>query len=345
MKKMKTFFALVLAVTMLLSAVSCGKGGTDTTTQSTVADTVNNTVNTTQNAVEQTNVVDVTHQSTTSAPVTATQSEVTTEAQTQAGITDTPTQAATQGSTQPLTENQQPQSSVEYTEIESPEYSKQIVYYPSAMKNSNKKYPGIVWANGTACTPDMYKGLLAKLAEGGYIVVANYESMAADGTAQIGSVNFILEENSNSASIFNNKVNTSKIGLAGHSQGGRSSVNAAAKDSRIICVLSLAGSNFDYEAELLGTPTFFIAGGSDMIVSASKWIVPAYDVCKGPAVYASLNGAIHTTCCTSPESYSNYAVKWFDAYLKNDSNAKNIFKEGGALSQDGAWSDFRCKGI
>jgi pimeloyl-ACP methyl ester carboxylesterase len=131
----------------------------------------------------------------------------------------------------------------------------------------------------------------------------------------------------------------------GHSQGGRSSVNAANADSRIDCVISLAGSNYDYEVEGLKTPTFFIAGTSDMIVSPSQWIEPAYEIAEGPTVYASLNKAIHTTCSTNPEKYSSYILDWFDAWLKNDTAALKTFKDGGKLSKDSAWVDFRCKNI
>lgn len=221
--------------------------------------------------------------------------------------------------------------------------TEQIVYYPSDIKSSGKTYPVIVWANGTMCPPEMYDGLLGEIAKGGYIVVANDETMAADGTAQRASIDFITQQNENSESPFYKKVNTEKVGAIGHSQGGRSSVNAAAADSRIDCVISLAGSNYDYEAKLLSTPAFFIAGSSDMIVDAGMWIEPAYELCTGPAVYASLKGAIHTRCCTNPSDYSGYVIEWFDAWLKDDATALNTFKDGGALSKDSKWIDFACK--
>lgn len=222
---------------------------------------------------------------------------------------------------------------------------KQIVYYPDNIENSKKTYPIIVWANGTMCPPEMYDGLLKAIAEGGYIVIANDETMAADGTAQRASIDFILAENESESSVFYKKIDKNNIGAAGHSQGGRSAVNAAAADSRIDCVLSVAGSNYDYEAELLSTPTFFMAGTSDNIVNAAMWIKPAYEVCKGPAVYASLDGAIHTRCCTNPSDYSGYAIEWFNAWLKNDTQALKTFRSGGALSMDNDWKDFACKGI
>ncbi|MBR5191390.1 MAG: hypothetical protein IKW34_05120, partial [Clostridia bacterium] len=221
----------------------------------------------------------------------------------------------------------------------------QTVYYPDNIQYATKPYPVIAWANGTMVTAGFYDKLLVEIAKGGYIVVACDESMSADGKAQIASIDFILEKNNDKNDIFYNKINTNKIGVIGHSQGGRSSVNAANADSRIDCVISIAGSNFDYEVEGLKTPTLFFAGTSDLIVSPSQWIVPAYDIAEGPTVYASLNKGIHTSCSTNPEKYSSYIKDWLDGWLKNDSNALNTFKDGGKLSKDSAWVDFKCKNL
>ncbi len=331
MKNLKKVVSLLLILTILFGVTACGKnqpaGNTTTTTQESVDDEPLWDV---FEEVEQTSATETT--TTTTTTTTQPQREENTNK-----TTTTTTQKA-ENSTNVQT------VSVVKTELT---YSgkKQIVYYPDSLKNSSKTYPAIVWANGTMCPPSMYDGLLTAIAEGGYIVVANEETMAADGNAQIQSIDFIIGENENSSSVFYKKVNTEKIGVAGHSQGGRSSVNAAAKDTRIDCVLSLAGSNYQEEAKLLKAPTLFIAGTSDMIVDAGMWIKPAYEVCQGEAVYASLKGATHTRCCTNPADYSGYAVLWFDAWLKNDKSAMSTFKAGGALSQDTAWQDFACKGI
>ena len=130
---------------------------------------------------------------------------------------------------------------------------------------------------------------------------------------------------------------------AGHSQGGRSAVNAAVADSRIDCVLSLAGSSYTSEAKKLNTPAFFIGGSLDSIVAAAIWVKPAYKNAKGPAVYANLKNALHTRCCTNASDYAGYAVDWFDAWLKGDEDAMKVFKAGGALSRDRAWKDFATK--
>lgn len=224
-------------------------------------------------------------------------------------------------------------------------FSGQIIYYPASLPTSNETYPVIVWANGTMCAPALYHSLLSKIAAGGYIVVTNTDVMSGNGESQRGSIDFILAENADPDSVFYGKVNTDKIGAAGHSQGGRSAVNAAAADSRIDCVLSLAGSNYTSEAKKLSTPTFFIAGSADMMVLASMWVKPAYKNCTGAAVYANLKGAIHTNCCLNPDAYIGYILAWFDGWLKDDADALNTFRSGGALAKDRDWKDFATKGF
>lgn len=318
---MKRFIALFLCFILIVLSVGCGK---------------NEPVNADTTTTTEEDLWDDDTTTTTTTTETTTKSETTTKK------TETTTKK-----TETTTKKQVVDTSIK--SIKTKEYStssaKQIVYYPDNINVVSKPYPVIAWANGTMCPPDLYNDLLIEIAKGGYIVVACDETMAADGTAQRESIDFILQKNNDANDIFYNKVDTKNIGVIGHSQGGRSSVNAATADSRIDCVISLAGSNYDYEVEPLSTPTFFIAGTNDNIVNPAQWIEPAYDIAKGPTVYASLDGAIHTTCCSNPTAYSNYIIDWFDGWLKNDSGALNTFKNGGKLSKDSAWVDFKCKNI
>lgn len=315
---MKRFIALFMCFILLFSLVGCGE---------------NKPVNTDEPSTTENNVFDnpFDEESTTTTTIT-TQTETTTKKET---------------TTKQETTTKKIDTSMK--SIKTKDYktssATQTVYYPDNIQYATKPYPVIAWANGTMVTAGFYDKLLVEIAKGGYIVVACDESMSEDGKAQIASIDFILEKNNDKNDIFYNKINTNKIGVIGHSQGGRSSVNAAVADSRIDCVISIAGSNFDYEVEGLKTPTLFFAGTSDMIVSPSQWIVPAYEIAEGPTVYASLNKGIHTSCSTNPEKYSSYIKDWLDGWLKNDSNALNTFKDGGKLSKDSAWVDFKCKNL
>lgn len=221
--------------------------------------------------------------------------------------------------------------------------SGKIILYPNELAEKDQEYPVIVWANGTGCLTELYFPLLKSFAAAGYIVVADTSIMTADGQEQIDTVDYMIEKNNDASSVLYGKVDTGHIAAAGHSQGGRSAVNAGAADSRFQCVLSIAGSNFRKEAAKLSKPVFFMTGTMDLIVLSAMWVKPAYQAVTGQAVYASLKGGLHTTCILTPSRISDYAIAWFDANLKNDASAKSMFVSGGALSEDRCWQNFMCK--
>lgn len=338
MKHLRKIISLILVAVIIVTVSACGKDTEDSTATTKKATTANGNNNTTTSPEESTTSI-----------TEPTETQSSTESNVTEAPTQTPTQAPTKApeTTEAVTEAPTPTptgvKSVIYEKNGNVE--KQIVYYPAELETKSKTYPIVSWANGTMCTPDIYTDLLKDIAEGGYIVIASYETMTADGTAQIASIDLMISENSNSSSIFYKKVDTGRIALIGHSQGGRSSVNAAAIDSRIDCLISIAGSNFDYEAEKNNVPSLFLSGSNDYIVSKDQWVLPAYELAKGPAVYACLDGAIHTTCCSDPAKYSGYINSWLKSWLYNDTTAKAIFKDGGAFSKDSAWTGFESKGI
>lgn len=222
---------------------------------------------------------------------------------------------------------------------------KRYIYYPEELKNNTIKYPVIIWANGTGSKLSLYVDLLKGLVRQGYIIVASDETMAADGKDQIENLDYVIKKSKSSSNILYNRIKTDKITAMGHSQGGRSAVNAAAADNRFVCVVSIAGSNYTEEAELLKAPALFFTGTSDSVVSSDKWVKPAYDICKGAAVYASLKGARHTTCCSEPDKYINYCVSWIKAWTDNDNAELSVFKSNGALKNDDAWTDVASKNL
>jgi len=218
-----------------------------------------------------------------------------------------------------------------------------IMWFPESMYTSSEQLPVIVWANGTMCAPALYYEFLSEVAAAGYIVVANTELFAGNGQEQKESISFILEENYDPDSVFYGKIDEEHVGVMGHSQGGMSSVNCANIDPRVDCVFSIAGNSSKSSASGLSVPTFFATGNLDMIVPSWLYVKPAYNACSAPAVYANVKNAVHTTVCTDPSVYSYYAVKWFDAYLKNGS--KTAFRSGGELFTDSKWSNVASKHI
>ena len=218
-----------------------------------------------------------------------------------------------------------------------------IVVYPKSLERTDAEYPVIVWANGTGCITSLYYKLFAMWAEHGYVVVSDTNVMTADGSSVIKSIDYILAKNADANSVFYGKIDADAIGAAGHSQGGRGVVNACAKDSRIKCILSIAGASNEKEAGGVTCPAFYMTGSADLIVFAPMWVKPSYQASKGPAVYACLKMAPHTTCMIVPDKIGSYGELWFDLFLKGESDLLAVFVPGGQLSMDKNWKDFASK--
>ena len=360
MKRIKILVAVILIFTLIFSLTACGKTTDDNNQNSSAALTDTTAYQNTANTIQNNNfeTVFISEPESTTIPVSSTTTTQSSTAPSQSNSASSNNNATSE--TPKPTQAQQPTAESQPVKPESNEnanasgvnsYSADYngithtVFYPADAESKNVRYPLIIFANGTGFSYTIYENLLKEMAKGGYIVVANNVTMAADGTAQSCSLDFIISENSNSSSVLYKNIITDKVAAAGHSQGGRSAVNAAAADSRFDCVVSLAGSNYTEEAEKLKTPALFFAGTKDMIVDANRWVKPAYEVCQGPAVYASLVNGIHTSCCTNPGTYTNYVMKWCNYWLKNDTSGKVAFTSGGELSKDSQWTEFSCKGL
>ena len=219
-----------------------------------------------------------------------------------------------------------------------------IVVYPENF-NARMKLPVVVWSNGTYVPPKSYEDIFSLLAQEGFIVVASTDSLLYDGSVVSGAIDYIIEQNDNPDCPLYRRVDTSRIGAAGHSLGGRSSINAAVKDERIGVVASIAGSNIESERVELQTPALFFAGENDTVIAPKLWVEPMYDACRGPAVYVSLKNAGHVACFTDPELYAYYISNWFYTWLYEDQELKEIFVPNGNMSNDIRFADYKCKGF
>jgi dienelactone hydrolase len=221
---------------------------------------------------------------------------------------------------------------------------KRTVFFPKEMTTSNKKYPVVVWGNGTFVTSSVYEEILSQIASKGYIVVATNDRFCGAGISESVSVEYIISEGKKSGSVFYNKIDAEHIGSAGHSQGGMSAVNSSRLNSKIDCVFDIQGCDLSYEASQLKVPTFFLTSTDDMVIK-SPLVKASYNACKTSCVYASLKNITHFGPVDghSASLFSEYAVKWFDAFLKNDKSARAVFLNGGKLSKDSRWVNYTSK--
>ncbi len=97
------------------------------------------------------------------------------------------------------------------------------IWYPSEMEN---RYPLIVVVNGSNTAALNYEPYFERLASWGFVVVGNDDRQAGTGISTSLTLDYMLEQNQNSDSLFYEKIDVQNIGIAGYSQGGVGAVRA-----------------------------------------------------------------------------------------------------------------------
>ena len=211
------------------------------------------------------------------------------------------------------------------------------VYYPSELKTADKKYPAVVYSNGTGQKGRLYKHLYRHLASYGFIVIANDDPESYSGLPAEKSLSFILEENENNKSIFYQKVDLNNIGTYGHSQGGAAvfnTITAQQHSSLYKAAVSMSPTNeeladrlgWHFDLSKISIPVLVFAGteGSFEIETVIPYekMVSLYEKINVPKAMARKTGYQHGDTVTVMDGYVTARFMW---QLQGDENAAKAF--------------------
>ena len=107
-----------------------------------------------------------------------------------------------------------------------------ILAYPEQL-SSDKKHAVVVWGPGGGEQPGKYEGMIRRLASHGFVVIALKES-PGDASQATKALDWMEQQNKDSKSPLNGKLDMNTVGCSGHSMGGLESEQAAIKDKRVI---------------------------------------------------------------------------------------------------------------
>jgi hypothetical protein len=223
-----------------------------------------------------------------------------------------------------------PEASAELQMTMDLDFSLYTVFYPGVMPEG-EKFPVITWGNGTCAMPEGYGGLLRYVASHGYIVVAANSRWVGSNTGMRTAIDFIFAENEKPDSKYYQKVDTTKVGAMGHSQGGMATATAAS-DVRIQSVILWNGGTS------ASKPFLAISGERDIFTTAASQLANPVNAAPRPAAYLFYHdvptmvdgkttggSAGHLTLMQEPERVVEVAVAWWDFQLKGSATAKAMF--------------------
>ena len=206
------------------------------------------------------------------------------------------------------------------------DFSLYTVYRPATWPSD--KVPVITWGNGTCAQPEGYGALLRYVASYGYFVVAANSRWVGSGTPapMINAINYAAAANTDSTSPYYGKLDMTKVGAMGHSQGG-SATASAATDTRVVDVII-----FNAVDSGVTKPYLSISGDTDITGFTAQSMSTAINGATLPAAYlyyhnpagmGSLKG--HLVLMLSPERVTGPTVAWWQMMFRNDSASRAMF--------------------
>ena len=202
-------------------------------------------------------------------------------------------------------------------------------------------YPVIVWANGWGgnnvageTTTDGYKPMLQDWAvEGPFIVIAaNAWSAREDDVLEC--LQWIVDQNTEEGGEYEGAVDTSKIGLAGHSQGAGAVVKAGDGEPNGFEITTVVAMN-PYGPSWVSAgdqdgPIMVLTGANDTVTPFS-WTYPVFEAQQengNDGIYAVHQSGRHSTLGL----YQEVVALWWQIQLNGETDLKATLK--GKLDAD-----------
>jgi len=192
------------------------------------------------------------------------------------------------------------------------------------------KSPIVLWGNGTGVTPADYAGMLNQLASHGFVVAAANTTNAGTAVEMLECLKYLTEENSRAGSRYEGKLDVSKVGASGHSQGGGGAIMAG-RDERVKTTAPIQPYTLrlGYEAGAQTRqhgPMLLLSGGADTIARPEPNQKPVFDEANVPVFWATLADASHLVPMQPDSgSFRPAIIAWFRYQLMDDRQAAALF--------------------
>lgn len=210
------------------------------------------------------------------------------------------------------------------------------LFSPADLGADGRAHPVLLWGNGTGASPTSYGPLLRHWASHGFIVAAANTPNAGSGAEMLAGLDLLTERNGAPGDRFHQKVDLTRVGTTGHSQGGFGALRAAG-DPRVSTSMPLQGASRYSALTGIDGSVLFLSGGQDSIV-APAFVRNAYENATSPAAYGELRAAGHFEPAGAGGGYRGVTTAWARWMLMDDPIAENWFVGNGCvLCASQAW--------
>jgi hypothetical protein len=200
------------------------------------------------------------------------------------------------------------------------------VFRPACMREG-ETYPVITWGNGTCGQAGGYASLLAAVASHGFVVIAANSRWTGSGNNEmLRALDFAQAANEDPSSVYYHKLDMTKVGAMGHSQGSAATATAASDPRIKAVILWNAGTSASKpflavsgDADITGYTAQSMASDTALETQPNAWLFYHNPLQTGGWVTG------HLVLMEQPERVSAAAIAWWKYMLKGDSEARAMF--------------------
>jgi hypothetical protein len=209
------------------------------------------------------------------------------------------------------------------------DYSLYTIFRPACMKDG-ETYPVITWANGTCGLTHGYGPLLSTVASHGFVIIASNSSWtntAPTNMVQVRALDYAEALNKDPSSVLYQRLDLTKIGAMGHSQGAAATVTAAS-DPRVKALIFWNGATSNVK------PFLYVSGDRDVNKSSSPAVLSqGTNSATQPGAWTFYHQVLetgggstgHLVLMEQPERVVDMAIAWWQYMLNGDETAKKMF--------------------
>ncbi|MEV8308695.1 dienelactone hydrolase family protein [Streptomyces flavidovirens] len=192
------------------------------------------------------------------------------------------------------------------------------VYYPTS--TSDGTFGAVAVSPGFTASQSSIAWLGPRLASQGFVVftidtLSRYDQPDSRGRQLLAALDYLTERSS-----VRGRIDSSRLGVMGHSMGGGGSLEAAKSRPSLQAAIPLTGWNTDKTWPEIQTPTLVVGADGDTVAPVSSHSEPFYESLPSSLdkAYLELNNATHYTPNSSNTTIAKYSISWLKRFIDND---------------------------
>ncbi|AOW90525.1 MULTISPECIES: bis(hydroxyethyl) terephthalate hydrolase [Streptomyces] len=192
------------------------------------------------------------------------------------------------------------------------------IYYPTSTADGT--FGAVVISPGYTAYQSSIAWLGPRLASQGFVVFTIDTNTTLDQPDSRGRQLLAALDYLTGRSSVRERIDSSRLGVMGHSMGGGGSLEAAKSRPSLQAAIPLTPWNLDKTWPEVSTPTLVVGADGDTIAPVASHAEPFYSSLPSATdrAYLELNNATHFSPNTSNTTIAKYSISWLKRFIDND---------------------------